>query len=379
MSIFDEVVERRGTGSYKWDSRPELAPYWVADMDFRSPDCVLDALHQRVDHGVFGYALEPGGFREELVSYWKESHGADVSAEWIVHMGGCVPALALAVMSYCAKGDSVMTCGPVYPPIRSVHACCGADLIEVPHIIEQGRWTFDWEEMEKRVCPGTKLFLLCNPQNPLGRVFDEDEIMRVADFCDRHGLILCSDEIHCDLVLDEEYRHISCLTLPERYRDALVVLSAPSKTYNIAGIGYSMAVIPSGELRMRFEEKQHLLQPPVHCFAYASARAAYVQGEPWRLELIAYLRENRNLLYDFVRDQMPQIQMRPMQATYLAWMDCSRLEIKEPQEFFVRYAGVYLNPGGPFGDPACVRFNFGTSRAYMLEGLEKMKNALLRL
>lgn len=374
--MFDNQVNRIGTGSVKWDLLPATLPYWIADMDFKSPDCILEALQRRVEHGVFGYALEREGFRQVLVDYMQRSHGASISPDWIVHMCGCVPALATTVQAFCSPGDSVMTCTPVYPPIRSVHASAGATLIEVPHILSDGQWNFDWDAMERAVLPDTKLFILCNPQNPLGRVFGRGDILRLAEFCHRHDLILCSDEIHCDLVLDEGVRHTTVMTLPEPYLQKVVMLTAPSKTYNIAGIGYSMILIPSEGMRAKFEHIQRMVQPPVHCLAFEPARVAYSECEDWRRGLIAYLRQNRDTLYQFVRQRMPRIGLHPMQATYLAWMDCSALGLNNPQEFFIRGAGVFLNSGEPFGAPQHVRFNFGTSRANMLEGLEKMAEAL---
>ncbi len=376
MNRFDEYIERRGTGSLKWDLHPELVPYWVADMDFKAPDCVLQALHQRVDHGVFGYALGTGQFNELLTSYFLKSHGVHVESEWIVHMGGCVPALATAVLACCSPGESIMTCSPVYPPIRSVHACAHCGLVEVPHVFCDGQWTFDWEAMEKAVAVGTKMFILCNPQNPLGRVFSRRELMLLADFCERHALILCADEIHCDLVLDPHVRHQSALGLPGQYLKRLIVLASPSKTYNIAGIGYSMAVIPDPGLRASFEKVLHLQQPPVHCLAFTAAEAAYRGGEEWRQELLAYLRVNRDCLYEWVRAQMPRIVMHPMQATYLAWMDLSSFALDNAQQFLMEKAGVFLNAGEPFGSPHCVRFNLATSREHMMLGLQKMAAVL---
>lgn len=376
MSQFDTVIDRRGTGSLKWDAACGALPFWVADMDFKSPECIVDAMRERVENGVFGYAVEPAGFRRILVDYMRTRHNTEISEEWIVHIVGCVPALSVAVTSFCGEGDSVMTCSPVYPPIRCVHEAAGATLIEVSHIRTNNRWEFDWEAMEKAVRPDTKMFILCNPQNPLGRVFTREELLRLADFCERHGLLLCSDEIHCDLILDEEAVHVPAVSLPEKYHDRIISMTAPSKTYNIAGVGYSMVMIPSAKLRSRFQKIQDLGQPSIHCLAYASAQAAYSLGDQWRRELVAYLAGNRDALYQFVEKYMPGIKIYPMQATYLAWLDCSALGLENPQQFFLEKAGIYLNPGTPFGDPHCVRFNFGTTRKLMLEGLQKMADAL---
>ena len=373
---FSSLPVRRGSGSLKWDIDPNADPYWVADMDFASPPCIIEALRERIEHGIYGYALEPGDMKHILVDYFKTSHGAEISPDWIIHMGGCVSALTTLAMATCAPGDSIMTCGPVYSPIRTVHQHVPCEIIEVPHIFRDERWTFDWEAMEKAVRPTTKLFILCNPQNPLGRVFSQKEIIRLAEFCKTHHMLLCSDEIHCDLILDEDCRHYSAMCLPDDLKQNAVLLTAPSKTYNIAGIGYTVVVIPSAELRKKFHDRQYHVQPMVHCLAFAAGRAAYLDGEQWRKQLVAHLRNNRDELEAFVKREMPGICITPMQATYLAWMDCSKLGIAHPQKFFREKAGTFLNDGADFGAPSCVRFNFGTTKAYMLEGLGKMAQAL---
>lgn len=376
MSLFDYQHPRRNTGSIKWDKESQLLPYWIADMDFPSPACVLDALKERVDHGIFGYSCPPDDMEELIVRYMAEQHNATISPLWLEHIGGCVPALAVAVRTCCGEGDAVMTCGPVYPPIRSVHHDAGCELVEVPHIWEEGRWGFDWATLEAAVTPAVKMFILCNPQNPLGRVFSPEEVLCLAQFCQRHGLILCSDEIHCDLILDESVKHCSAMTLPIEYHKRLIVLTAPSKTYNIAGIGYTFAVIPDEGLLVAFRKVRGHLLPGLNCFSYVAAYAAYSQGEPWRQELLVYLRHNRAILEDFSARNMPQLVLCPSQATYLAWFDCSALGLDDPQVFFRQRAGVLLNSGVPFGAPQCVRFNFGTSTSLMLEGLQKMEKAI---
>lgn len=378
-SVFDCGIERRKTDSLKWDLNPEVDPAWVADMDFQSPACVLDALRERVEHGVFGYTLPPADMKSVLVDYMERNHHVEIDPSWIIHMGGCVPALSTSVMAVCGPGDSVMCCTPVYPPIRSAHIHGKCDSIEVPHVLRNGEWQFDWEAMEKAVRPGTRLLILCNPQNPLGKVLTREEVLRIADFCERHDLILCSDEIHCDLMMDDAAKHVTAVSLPERYLNRTIMMTAPSKTYNIAGIGYTMVLIPSPELRARFDRTRDHLQPSMHCFSYISARAAYSQGEKWRTALLSYLKKNRDDLYTFVDKRMPEIRMTPMQATYLAWMDCSALGLPNPQQFFLQQAGVFLNDGATFGNPQCVRFNFGTQHSGMIAVLGKMADAIAAL
>lgn len=374
--IFDIEIPRRGTGSIKWDLHAELQPYWIADMDTPSPECILKALHERVEHGIFGYSYPPADMFDVLARYMHDRHHADIRPEWCVPMTGCVPALSLVARTWCKPGDAVMTCSPVYPPIRSVHRDAGCDLFEVPHVWDDGAWQFDWEALEKAWQPAARLFVLCNPQNPLGRVWTEEEVTRLAEFCERHEMILCSDEIHCDLVLDEQTEHFTCMRLPDRLRRCCITLTAPSKTYNIAGLGFTFACIPDDTMRDTFRRTIGCTLPEINCFAYVAARAAYMEGEPWRQRLIRHLRRNRDLVYSYVAEHMPAITMHPMQATYLAWMDCSALGVEDPQGYFMEKAGVFLNSGAPFGCPQHVRFNFGTTRERLLKGLEAMARAI---
>lgn len=374
---FDTPIPRKGTGCIKFDRRPELDPFWVADMDFASPPEILEALRRRTDHGVFGYAQAHEGLNEAILAYLDRRHGAQVPAGHLVHLGGLVPALSLAARAFCQRGEAVMTCTPVYPPFLNVHKDAGADLITVDHVFIDGRWTFDWQAMEKAVTPETKVFLLCNPQNPLGRVFDREELEKLAAFCETQDLILVSDEIHCDLVLDESATpHVSVLTLPERYQARSITLLAPSKTWNIAGLGYAFAVIPDDSVRRRFNAAKGCTVSEISALAYYAAEAAYRHGEPWRQQLLAYLRGNRDTLVEFIRTRCPALAVQPGDATYLAWIDARGLGVENPALHFEKKAGLFLSDGAFFQFPGWIRFNFGCPRARMLEGLEKIAAAL---
>jgi cystathionine beta-lyase len=374
---FDTPVERRGTGSIKFDRRPGLDPFWVADMDFASPPCIIEALHRRVDHGVFGYAQAHEALQDAVLNYLRTRRGVTVDAEAITHLGGLVPALSLAVRAWCKPGDSVMTCTPVYPPFLGVHRDAGAELIAVDHVLDQGVWTFDFEAMERSVKPTTRVFLLCNPQNPLGRVFSKDEIVKLAEFCESHDLVLVSDEIHCDLIFDEDLTpHVSALNLPEQFHSRIVSLLSPSKTWNIAGLGHAMAVIPDEALRRRFLAARGHTLAEINALSYHAAEAAYRDGEPWRRELIAYLRGNRDALAAFIDRRCHGLSMIPGEATYLAWIDASALGVANPAKWFEESAGIFLSDGSAFGWPQYVRFNFGCPRSRMMQGLEKLATAL---
>ena len=374
---FDTPIPRRGTGCIKYDRRPELDPFWVADMDFASAPPILEALHQRVDHRIFGYAQPHHRLNEAVIDYLKVRRGTDVPLDHIIHLGGLVPALSLAVRAYCERGEAVMTCTPVYPPFIGTHHDAHAALITVDHVLSDGQWTFDWEAMEKAVTLETKAFLLCNPQNPLGRVFTAGEVTRLAEFCETHDLILVSDEIHCDLIFDEiTTPHFSALSLPERLAKRSITLLSPSKTWNIAGLGYAFAVIPDDTVRRKFAAARGHTLSEINALSYYAAEAAYRHGEPWRKELVSYLAGNRDSLVEFVKHRCPDLIVRPGEATYLAWIDARAMGVENPAQHFEKKAGLFLSDGAYFGWPGWVRFNFGCPRARVLEGLEKMADAL---
>lgn len=374
---FDIPIVRKGTGCIKFDRRPELDPFWVADMDFASAPEILEALHARVNHGVFGYAQAHDGLNEAIDLYLSRQRGVTVPGEQIVHLGGLVPALSLAGRAFCQEGEALMTCTPVYPPFIGVHHDGAAKLITVDHVEVDGRWVFDWDAMEAAVTPETKVFLLCNPQNPLGRVFTKEEVEELARFCVKHDLILVSDEIHCDLVLDaEKTPHFSALELPEDLRQRTITLLSPSKTWNIAGLGYAFAVIPDDSIRRKFASQRGHTLSEINALSYYAAEAAYRHGEEWRQQLLTYLRRNRELLDTFIAERMPKLKIVPGEATYLAWIDARGMGVENPAQFFEKNAGLFLSDGAFFGWPGWIRFNFGCPRARMLEGLEKMARAL---
>ena len=372
MANFDEAITRRETGSLKWDRRSDLDPLWVADMDFTSPPAVIEALRKRVDHGVFGYGVPHASLIETLLDYLQRRIGIQVSEEAIVHLGGLVPALSLGARAFGSAGDAAMTCTPVYPPFLGIHRDASMELQTVDHCLINGSWSFDWDAMEKMVTPKTKIFILSNPANPLGRAFSSAEITQLAEFCERHDLILLSDEIHCDLIFDEEKTpHFSALNLPDELRKRTITLLAPSKTYNIAGLGYAFAVIPDEKVRKRFNAVKGHTLAEINCLAYYAAEAAYKDGEPWRQELLAYLRKNRDLLTSTLRNALPGIAIPEIEATYLAWIDCRPLEIENPTKK-AEDAGLYLSDGAFFGHGNCLRINFGTQTDRLENALETL-------
>jgi cystathionine beta-lyase len=374
---FNTPIERKGTGCIKFDRRPELDPFWVADMDFASCPEILEALHRRVDHGVFGYAQAQDGLGEAIRDYLDSRHGVEVGDTEILHLGGLVPALSQAARAFCRPGEAVMTCTPIYPPFLGVHRDAGAELVTVDHRLEDGVWRIDWEAMERAATPETRVFLFCNPQNPLGRVFGRDEVERVAKFCLDRGIVLVSDEIHCDLILDPGApAHFSALLLPEELRRNTITLLSPSKTWNIAGLGYALAAIPDAKLARRFAAARGHTSSEINALAYHAAEAAYRHGEAWRRELIDYLRGNREALVTFFEERLPSLAVSPSEATYLAWIDARALDVKNPAQFLETEAGLFVSDGNYFGWPQWFRFNFACPRSRMQEGLEKIARAM---
>ena len=375
---FDICPERNGYGSLKWDKYKgrDILPLWVADMDFVTAPEILDALQQRLDHGVFGYTIPYEAPVEAVINYLDREHGYNAKACWLNFLPGLVPAINLCCHAFAEPGDSVMTATPVYPPFISAPDYAGRKLIKVPLSLDnEDRWTLDIEAMEAAIKPHTKIFVLCSPHNPVGRVFSKEELTALAYFCKRHDLILISDEIHCDLVFDAEAKHTITASLSKQVADRTVTLMAPSKTYNLPGLACAFSVIENTKLRAQFQKTIRGIITEVNCFGYAGMTAAYDHGEPWRQALLTYLRNNYNLIYDFIGREIPEITFRPMESTYLAWLDVSKLGIKNPVRHFEKH-GVGLSDGSPFDGHQHLRLNFGCPLSRLKQGLEKIKAAL---
>ena len=372
---FDAVYDR-GPDCQKWQryGDADVIPMWLADMDFKSPPAVIAALHWRADHGFFGYALPTPDLLTTITTHLRRAYQWDVAPEALCWAPGLVCALHAVCRTFCAPGDAAMTCTPVYPPFLSAPGNMERELIRVPLALADGHWGFDFAAMERAVTPRTRLFILCHPHNPVGRVWRRGDLEQLADFCARHNLIICSDEIHCDLVLDD-LPHVPIATLSPAVAARTITLMAPSKTYNLPGLGCSFVVIPNGELRRRFAKGARGVVSEVNALGYAACQAAYRDGEPWRQELLAYLRANRDFLETFVREQLPGITMTHVEATYLAWLDVRALKLPQPVAFF-EAAGVGLGDGRGFDGEGYVRLTFGCPRALLAKGLERMRRAL---
>ncbi len=377
---FDHTPERRGTDSQKWQKYAgrDILPLWVADMDFTSSPAIIEALQRRIAHGVFGYARPVKSTVDAVVEAMAARYGWSIDPSWLVWLPGLVVGLNVTAQAFAEPGDEVLTLSPVYPPFMTAPKNSARASIRVPFELRDGAWTINWAALEQAVTPRTRLFYLCNPHNPLARVWRRDEVAQLAAFCARHNLILCSDEIHCDLILDPALRHYPTALVAPEFAPRTITLMAPSKTYNVPGLGTSLAIIPDPALRARFVRATAGIVAEVTALGFTACEAAYRDSEPWRQALLGYLRGNRDLLVEFVRRELPGIKIEaPLEATYLAWLNVAALGLDDPLAHFERH-GVGLSDGVPFGATRghYVRINFGCPRATLAEALRRMKAAL---
>jgi cystathionine beta-lyase len=373
---FSISVDRRHTASMKWDKYKgkDIIPLWVADMDFRSPPAVLEALHQRTAHGVFGYSLPPESLNTTVVKKLQSDYGWTIEPHWLVWLPGLVTGLNVACRAVGGDDDGVMTAVPVYPPFLTAPANARRHLLKVPLQEKDNRWTFDFDRFESTITADTRLFLLCNPHNPVGRIFSRDELTDLVMICEKHDIVICSDEIHCGLLLDEDKTHLPTATLGPEVAQRTITLMSPSKTFNLPGLGCAFAIISNEKLRRQFIKAASGIVPLVNALGFVAAEAAYRNGAGWHTELLEYLRGNRDTVARAV-GEMPLLSMTPPEATYLAWIDARSADLPDPVRFFEN-AGVGLQDGGEFDGPGFVRLNFGCQRPLLEEALNRMKSAM---
>lgn len=370
---FQTPVDRLPTSSQKWNKYAgrDILPMWVADMDFLSPPSVISALQERVAHGVFGYTDAPASLVEAVQSYAAAHYSWEIKAEWIVWLPGLVQGLNLACRAVGQDGDEVLTATPIYPPFLRAPGQSGRVLRAVPLQQVNGEWGWDFAALEAAISPKTKLLLLCHPHNPVGRAWNRAELSELIAIARRHGLTICSDDIHCDLLLQEGIRHLPLAAVDADFAAHTITLLAPSKTWNIAGLGCSLAVIPDAALRARFQKEMAGLVPSVNLLAFTAAEAAYRDDGAWHEELIRVLRTNRDLLISWF-SQSKRLKLSVPEATYLAWIDARAIDPVNPLPFFEEL-GVGLSDGRDFGAPGFVRLNFGCPTALLQDALKRLE------
>ena len=375
---FDVVIDRSQTASLKWDryKNKDVIPLWVADMDFRAAPEITEALHERIEHGIFGYTLPDSELQQLVVERLNNLYQWEINPEWLVWLPGLVTALNLAVRSVAKEGEAVAVPVPVYYPFLMAPKLGGRRSVSIHWKKVKGQWQLDLDELESKITEDTKLLLLCNPQNPNGRVLTRSELQDIEAFCRKHNLVVCSDEVHCDIILDQNCEHIPYASISPFALENSITLMSPSKTFNLAGFGCAFAIIPNGELRHRFQStrKGIVPDPDNMLIGFTATKAAYRDGEPWRQCMLEYLRSNHNYLIEAI-NAIPGLHMDPVEATYLAWIDVSQLKLDDPHRFFEN-AGVGLSPGAQFGDAKYLRLNFGCSRALLEKAVERIKHAI---
>ncbi len=380
---FDRVIERRGTGSSKWFKYPsDVLPLWVADMDFASPEPVIRALRERVEHGVFGYGhqLEVTELNEVFADRLEKRYGWRVSPEAIVPVPGVIPGFNVACRMLTSPGQGILMQTPLYPPLLRVPGNLGLRFDEVPLARDGGgRYKVDHAALEATIKPDTRVLLLCNPHNPVGRVFTREELTGLAEISLKHGLVIVADEIHCDLVFSG-YRHLPIASLDEGIAARTVTLMAPSKTFNLAGLKCSVAIITDHALRERFIAARVDMVQTVNILGYTAALAAYRDGQAWLDDLLRYLEANRDFLVRFVRQHLPGVSIVEPEGTYLAWLDCRGAgpAAQDPFTFFLERARVAFNDGALFGrnGQGFVRLNFGCPRSILEKALHRLRGVL---
>lgn len=372
---FDTPIERRNTWSTRWERYPgEVIPLWVADTDFRAPPVVLEAMRARIEHGVFGYSAQPVALREAIAERMLRLYGWRIEPGWIVFLPGVVPGLHLAARYLLRPEQHALLPVPLYHHFRQALEKAPRPFTEVPLQLVDGRWVFDEDRLAASVRRETRLLFLCNPQNPGGTIFTRAELERLAAFAAKHDLVICSDEIHCDLLLDRGKPHVPIASLAPGVSRRTVTLASPNKAFNFPGAGCAWAVIEDAELRRAFMADDHATIHDPSVFGYVATLAAYRDGAGWLAAQLAYLAENRDLVERMVA-ATPGLAMAHVEATYLAWIDCSGIAAPDPHKLFLD-AGVALSPGAQFGASRFVRLNFGTQRARLAQALKQMKNVV---
>ncbi|MFO7625033.1 MAG: PatB family C-S lyase [Anaerolineales bacterium] len=386
---FNTFPERRGTDCAKWDYYlEEVLPMWVADMDFVSPPQISAALIERAQHGVFGYPLGTDGnprelkeLREVIQQRLAEQYKWQIKPEDLVFLPGVARGFNMACHMFAGQPGSVVVETPLYKPILEAPAHAGMERRDVTFWRDlAGEYRTDWDDFTAALQEGPSLFILCNPHNPLGRVFTQEELERKAEACLKAGVVICSDEIHCDLVYSGQ-QHIPVASLAPEIAANTITLMAPSKTFNIPGLQFSFAVVQNRDLRKRFIKAQQGLVGWINVMGLAAALAAYRDCQDWLDELLLYLEDNRDFLANIFRTELPLIEMSPVEGTYLAWLDCRKAfpQDADPYRLFLEQGRVAFNDGASFGKggQGFVRLNFGCPRPMLQEALERMKKALL--
>lgn len=384
---FDVLVNRKNTNCSKWDGlkdvygRDDILPLWVADMDFKSSPKIIEAIIERANHGVFGYPFSSAGIFQPFIDWNSKRNHLKINEEWILKCPGVVTAFCLGILAFTKEEDSVMIQTPVYPPFHSSVKDNNRLLIQNGLVEKDGYYTIDFEDFEKKITDNNvKLFILCNPHNPVGRVWSKEELEKMAEICLKHDVKIFSDEIHSDLIFKGN-KFTSMLSLDEKYRKITAAAMAPSKTFNIAGLYASIVLIPDEDMRGKYNKiSQSLHIGGLNIFSLTAMEASYKYGEEWLEEVMVYIEENSDYMEGFIRENMPDIKYRKPEGTYLGWLDFRGIfsNQKDLDYFLINKAKVALNSGITFGKngEGFARINLGCPKSILVDALNRIKNAL---
>lgn len=379
-AAFDRGVERRGTGSYKWDSEPGLLPLWVADMDFATAPAIIDALHRRVDMGAFGYTLVGEDYYRAVVDWFGRRHGWAIERDSIMYTSGVVPALSAIIKALTAPGDKVIVQTPVYNCFFSSIRNNGCEILANPLRYTGDSYEMDFDDLAAKVAdPAAKVLLLCNPGNPVGRVWTRDELTTLARLCHDNGVVVVSDEIHCELVYPG-YCYTPYGTLPREFVEQSVTCVSPSKAFNTAGLQIASIITPNADFRRRIDRAININEVcDVNPFGIVGTIAAYNEGEEWLEQLIAYLKDNYDMMADFCRSRMPQLPICRLEGTYLVWMNVAALGMtgEELEKRLIDEQSLWLNAGEMYGDDHFIRWNIACPRTRLAEALGRFEKFVL--
>ncbi|MFI8688754.1 MalY/PatB family protein [Rossellomorea sp. NPDC077527] len=385
MSKFEEIIDRRGSSSVKWDltktvfGRDDVLPMWVADMDFLPPKDVLGALKNRLEHGIFGYTFVGDLTADSIKDWMKRRHGWEIDKTWLQYSPGVVPAISTIIQALTEPSDKVLVQSPVYTPFFSLVEDNGREIVNTQLEYHDGNYSIDFQAFEESLKTGVKLFLLCNPHNPSGRVWKKEELTKMAELCQKYNVVIVSDEIHSDLVY-KSHTHTPLATLNDTFRDMTITCIAPSKTFNLAGLQASAMITPNPDIREKIasiHRKQGFFT--LNTFGIIGMEAAYRHGEEWLEEILDYLQENVRVTKDFLEEHLPELKLVDPEGTYLLWIDCTKLELSDEdlKNRLLDKGKLALEPGtkyGPGGE-GFVRMNIACPRKTLLDGLERLKAA----
>ncbi len=375
---FDKITQRCGTNSYKWDSTDdkEVLPMWVADMDFPTAPCIINALEKRVEHGIFGYTRVPEEYYDAVISWFSRRHHWKPRREWFIYTSGVVPALSAVIKALTNVGDKVLTLTPVYNCFFSSIRNNGCELDSCALRYEDNTFSIDYEDLERRAAdPKTTLMLLCNPHNPSGRVWTREELRRIGDICIKNNVVVVADEIHCELV-HPGFTYTPFASVSEEFQKHSVTCVAPSKAFNIAGLQIANIIVENDKWRQRIDKAININEVcDVNPFGVIATIAAYNEGEEWLNQLLQYIHGNYLFFKDYCEEHLPQLPVAPLEGTYLAWMDCRSLGIpsEELEEELMKEAKLWLNAGSMYGKEGegFMRWNLACPRQLVKEGLER--------